>query len=178
MIDSQCCIPSSRQSQDGDIAKLRSGNKCLETCLAIIESCIAHNVVVALEHPAQSWAWHIPQLRQLLEKKTKGCEIVCSMCAFRARYLKATKVKVWNADSLPDSPARIKCKRCKVPGKRGTICGFTGDAHLSLTGVVKYGNKTAFSTQCAEQYPKAFAEWALRLLTGVMRRRGVRLDLD
>ena len=123
-------------------------------------------------------AWHIPQLRQLLEKKTKGCEIVCSMCAFRARYLKATKVKVWNADSLPDSPARIKCKRCKVPGKRGTICGFTGDAHLSLTGVVKYGNKTAFSTQCAEQYPKAFAEWALRLLTGVMRRRGVRLDLD
>ena len=39
-----------------DVANLNNGNRCVETCVAIIRCCTSLQVTVGLEHPHGSWS--------------------------------------------------------------------------------------------------------------------------
>ena len=104
--------------------------------------------------------WYIPELMALFESAR---EITCTMCAFGTPYMKPTRLWIWNAVSVPKSPACVKCSRRKLPGQRKYVCGFTGQRHLELSGISPSGKKQ-FKTKTAEEYPQLFAEWALGLL--------------
>ena len=49
-----------------DQAVLLNGNSCFLTCLALIRFCLVHGVPVAMENPASSMMWQVPELQELL----------------------------------------------------------------------------------------------------------------
>lgn len=138
---------------DRDQAKVRLGNRTARASAELIQLCVALKIPVALENPQTSLLWSYPPIARLM---LHACASVidADMCAFGARWRKATKVATWHCQRVLAPP------RCRG---HGGVCGFSARPHVILSGRDPVSG--CLWTRRAQCYPKRFASWAARVVT-------------
>lgn len=121
--------------------------------------CLSMSVPCGLENPLRSMMWSVPNLI-CLTKLPCWQQLVCDFCCFGTKWQKPTRCWLWHARPLPFDVQAMKCNLKFMNGER--VCKFTGEKHVQLSGAAKSGG---FRTKQAEEYPNAFAQLAVQLLT-------------
>lgn len=157
--------------QDGDRKTLLNGNRTLQQSLIIIKMCLSMSVPCGLENPLRSMMWSLPDLI-CLTKLPCWQQLVCDFCCFGTKWQKPTRCWLWHARPLPFDVQAMKCNLKFMNGER--VCKFTGEKHVQLSGAAKSGG---FRTKQAEEYPNAFAQWAVQLLSKWKKWSGPMVEL-
>ena len=113
-------------------------NKLMRFTIDVIKAAIRLGVPVALENPATSIMWCIPELQALYRKG--GSEIVTDFCQWGTAWRKSTKVWYWSVD--------LSCTAKRCTGKQ--VCSRTNQPHETLSGLNPAGQ---WKTKAAEAYP-------------------------
>lgn len=109
--------------------KVRTGNRCLRTCLQIVKWSALFGIPVCLEIPQTSYMWSVPPLRKLIQQ---ACVLDIHQCYFGSRWRKATRLAFWNpTGEVRWSAQNISSYRCH--GKHG-FCSHSGKKHVILQG--------------------------------------------
>ena len=151
------------QLQGIDRDKVRIGNVFLRATVRIVKTCIRHGVRAVIENPLCSWLWKCPSLAHLV----KRAEIVnFDFCRYGTRWLKPTRLAVWNTSCLDPLG-----KRCGFQTNKHFHCSSTGKRHHRLEG--KASNNIPW-TQIAQPYPtqlvKEYAELVTDAINNEFRR--------
>ena len=129
-----------------DQQKVAEGNRTALATAYIINLAIALMIPTALENPARSRLWEAPCLQRALRHRSCSVTVV-TMCAFGARWRKATKVALWNAAA--PAGGDFSCH-----GPRGR-CQHSQQPHIQLIGRM---------TAQAQVYPENFSKWGASIL--------------
>jgi hypothetical protein len=73
--------------------RIREGNRLANATIKLLKLCIHYTIPAILENPASSFLWKYPVLAPLL---AIGQHRVVHMCAFDARWRKATGIHFFN----------------------------------------------------------------------------------
>ena len=133
-------------------SKVHLGNLTLRRTIYLIKACIAARVPVCLENPQSSLMWHAPGMNALLRSPSAHTHTVC-MCAYGARWRKATTIASWCSDMRD-----LSQHMCH--GRRG-MCDYSRGRHIQLSGRDPAG---VLWTSIASVYPKKLAQQLATLL--------------
>jgi hypothetical protein len=132
---------------------VRIGNRQARLTARWIRRCVLQGVPVMLENPLTSLLWRCPCLETLFRHPAFRSAHF-TMCAFGARWRKATRVAAWHLD--------VSSLQGKVCTSRNHICDFSCRPHLRL-----HGNMPSSSiawTTAAAAYPRRLARELASLL--------------
>ena len=129
-----------------DQEKVKRGNAIYRQTLRTLKSCVAANIVAALENPIASFLWSTVGVRALLDSQLCFAHTL-DMCAFGASWRKWTRIAFWNGPSILAHRGPLLCRG------RGGLCSFTGKPHVVLAGKAR----GAFLTSSAQVYPHRLA---------------------
>ena len=127
-------------------ASIRLGNQCIKACLRMFRILDQYKVPYALENPASSKAWFIPQIQSHIRQQHIQF-VTGDFCQFGTRWKKPTSFICGWCDPL--DLTRLQ-RRCSGRG----YCSRTGRPHVQLTGGHPSGVPM---TKFAEPYPPPFA---------------------
>lgn len=133
--------------------KVEEGNCCFEAAFQIIYHLNKHHIPWLLENPQSSMCWHLPPIRDLIDKHG-CCLITLDFCQFGARRKKPTSILAGQLDMQDLGRLQLRCR-----GADGT-CSRTLKKHWQLTGTYKGVNLT----KLAQPYPTTLCKqlaWAL-----------------
>ena len=133
--------------------KVEEGNRCFEAAFQIIYHLNKHHIPWLLENPQSSMCWHLPPIRDLIDKHG-CCLITLDFCQFGTRWKKPTSILAGQLDMQDLGRLQLRCR-----GADGT-CSRTLKKHWQLTGTYKGVNLT----KLAQPYPTTLCKqlaWAL-----------------
>ena len=117
--------------------------------IEIIKILVRFRIAFALEHPENSYMWHI-EFFKLLAADSDFRMVTVDQCAFGAPWRKRTKFLLFLVDGN-DADALAKMRCC---GR--TVCSFSGKKHVQIIG-------SRLSTQ-ASAYPQGLSRTLARML--------------
>ena len=110
--------------------KVEEGNRCFEAAFQIIYHLNKHHIPWLLENPQSSMCWHLPPIRDLIDKHG-CCLITLDFCRFGTRWKKPTSILAGQLDMQDLGRLQLRCR-----GADGT-CSRTLKKHWQLTGTYK-----------------------------------------
>ncbi|CAK0883482.1 unnamed protein product, partial [Prorocentrum cordatum] len=123
-----------------DFQKVKWGNLYARLTISFCVLCCQCFVPWSLENPALSYAWQLPPMLSLLQRRQVTSQVI-EYCRFGAPWRKSTKIVAFLLDLAP--LAKFRCV--------GPVCVLTGQRHQELSGKDASGR---FRTKLAETYPR------------------------
>ena len=136
-----------------DRVALANSNAGVHVSLKIIEACRAAGVPVAMENPARSFLWIMPEVLSLMEQED-SYHMVCDLCAYGTPWKKATALLFHGWAGV--SKLSKTCHAVKIGKGHRPLCGFSAVPHVTLSGIDK--QKRSWKTTLAEPYPWPLVE--------------------
>ena len=128
-------------AQDGaDFQKVKWGNLFARLTISFCVLCCQCLVPWSIENPALSYAWELPPMLTLLQRRRVTTQVI-EYCRFGTPWRKSTKIAAFLIDLGP--LAKYRCV--------GPVCVLTGQKHQELSGKDACGR---FRTKQAEAYPR------------------------
>ena len=123
-----------------DFQKVKWGNLYARLTISFCVLCCQCFVPWSVENPALSYAWQLPPMLPLLQRRQVTTQVI-EHCRFGTPWRKSTKIAAFLLDLAP--LADFRCV--------GPVCVLTGQKHQELSGKDASGR---FRTKLAEAYPR------------------------
>jgi len=123
-----------------DSEKVKWGNHFAKLTISLCVLCCQCVVPWSIENPALSYAWLLPPMIALLQRRHVSSQVV-EYCRFGTPWRKSTKLAAFLIDLSP--LAEFRCT--------GRVCVVTQQKHHELSGKDSSGQ---FRTKMAEAYPR------------------------
>lgn len=136
-----------------DRQTLAQSNALIRFSLRIIEAAVSAGVPVAMENPAKSYLWTLPEVGAMLE--AKGCaRVTLDFCGYGTPWQKSTTLLFRGWTGVGSLSKRCRAVRCGkgVP----CLCGFSFKPHQHLSGICR--EEKTWWTSVAEPYPWPLAQ--------------------
>ncbi|CAK0804061.1 unnamed protein product, partial [Prorocentrum cordatum] len=125
--------------ESADFQKVKWGNLYARLTISFCVLCCQCFVPWSVENPALSYAWQLPPMLPLLQRRQVTTQVI-EHCRFGTPWRKSTRIAAFLLDLAP--LAKFRCT--------GPVCVLTGQRHQELSGKDASGR---FRTRLAEAYP-------------------------
>ncbi|CAK0850468.1 unnamed protein product, partial [Prorocentrum cordatum] len=126
--------------EGADFQKVKWGNLHARLTISFCVLCCQCFVPWSVENPALSYAWQLPPMLPLLQRRQVTTQVI-EYCRFGTPWRKSTRIAAFLLDLAP--LAKFRCT--------GPVCVLTGQRHQELSGKDASGR---FRTRLAEAYPR------------------------
>ena len=133
-------------------AKVLLGNRTAKFTVRVLNVCVGLGVPAALENPDRSLLFEVPGLVRLQRHRSHTLHKV-TMCAFGARWRKATQIHCWNC-------SYHHFDSCFCKGRSG-VCSYSNKQHIQLQGKSEAGPNW---TTIASAYPHRLCYHTSRMM--------------
>ncbi|CAK0850412.1 unnamed protein product [Prorocentrum cordatum] len=145
--------------EGADFQKVKWGNLYARLTISFCVLCCQCFVPWSVENPALSYAWQLPPMLSLLQRRQVTTQVI-EYCRFGTPWRKSTRIAAFLLDLAP--LAKFRCT--------GPVCVLTGQRHQELSGKDASGR---FRTRLAEAYPRKLCSTLARAYADEKARRSV-----